>query len=62
MLAFEYFFHFNYVRVRYHFDDLYFGLNEGDLLGVELAFVNVLHGNNLLRVFVLALVNSRVLS
>jgi len=33
--------------VRYHFDDLYFGLNEGDLLGVELAFVNVLHGNNL---------------
>jgi hypothetical protein len=54
--------HFYYIGVGDHFDDLQLGLDKWDLFQVELVFLDVLHGNDLLRVFVLTLVDSRKLA
>ena len=54
--------HFYYIGVRDHFDDLQLGLDKWDLFQVELIFLDVLHGNDFLRVFVLTLVDSRKLA
>ena len=55
IFALEYFFHLNDIGVGNHFDDLKLVLDERNHVGIEFAFVNMLHCDDFLGVFILAL-------
>ena len=55
IFALEYFFHLNNIGVGNHFDYLKLVLDERNHVLIEFAFVNMLHGDNLSGVFILAL-------
>ena len=53
--ALEYFFNLNDFGVGNHFEDLKLVLDERNHVGIEFTFVNILHGDDFLRVSILAL-------